>query len=163
MEVLPGSAVGVRLELAGILITAGGRLHVCIHIAICGHYFSPAIKAGASLQSFPQHRLLFCPLHQKPGSYKSGLWCYLKYLDSLEIFFHEFLGKSPATFTPGLLPPHYRDKTRLLWVFYQNLLIVELSSLADGDGNMLTSYKHRSSNPLGWFFPWPGAVSSHIH
>lgn len=58
VEILPGSAVGGRLEFAGILIVAGGGLRAYVHVAICGHYFSPAVKASPAELPILQTSLL---------------------------------------------------------------------------------------------------------
>lgn len=97
-------------------------------------------------QSFPQCRLLFYPLLQKLAFCKCGLWCYLKLPDSSETFFHEFLGKTTATFTSRLLLPHYRGKSPLstiktssLWRFLVWLV---------GIGTMLTPREHHMLSPV---------------
>lgn len=100
-------------------------------VAIMSHQSSKQ-----ALQTFPQWRFLFYPLHQKPGSCKSGLWCSLKKLDSFEIDFQEFLGMAIAAFTLGLLPPHYRDNI-LLSTWPKRALLMFLVWLV-GTGTMLT-------------------------
>lgn len=134
VEVLPWSPVCGRLKFAGILIVSGGGLHVWVLIAIMAIMSHQSSKQA--LQNFPQWRFLFYPLHQKPGSCKSGLWCSLKKLDSFEIDFQEFLGMAIAAFTLGLLPPHYRDKTPLS-TWPKRALLMFLVWLV-GTGTMLT-------------------------
>lgn len=70
-------------------------------------------QSRQALQGFLQCRLLCYPLHQKPASWKSGWWCYLKQLNSFETYFQEFLGKTTSAFIPGRLIPYYQGKTPL--------------------------------------------------
>lgn len=97
-------------------------------------------------QSFPQCRLLFYPLLQKLPFCKCGLQCHLKLPDSFETLFHEFLGKTTATFTSGILLSHYRGKSPLSATKTSSLrrFLVWLVEM----GTMLTPWEHHLLSPV---------------